>query len=222
MNKFIFYQKGNILGKTSNKKSRSVKNEKPQPTQPLPEPVPIQSNNPIDTNPSIDLNKVVSDSQAALSTEKPKRHRRTKAEIEATRGVNPITQTALNTPTIDRTATLKPAFLLYSSMIADNLLGVPETKLSDIEAEAFASVTSNLMNAFPQYFNNTADPRIAALLGFAGVVPPVIFMKYRIYKSEKANKRPTPPAPNVPPPETKPQKSSDPINLSASNPFGVS
>lgn len=154
------------------------------------------TSNPISDNHShasdIDISKIINDSNHAIKNEKPKRVRRTKAQIEADK-LNPqaSTQTTAvpNQPIqpVDRTKELKPAFLLYSDLLIAKPLECADLKLSDEEAEALAQCTSNLMNAFPEYFNS-ADPKVAAIFGACFTILPVGYSKYRIYQQHKISK----------------------------------
>lgn len=145
-----------------------------------------------------DLNKIVEDSKRNLINEKPKRVRRTRAEIEAAskqpearQNLSALSsQTSFPQANVDRTKELKPAFLLYSDLFLAKPLDCEDLKFSDQEAEAMASVTSNLMNAFPEYFNS-ADPKITAILGAVIVAAPIGYTKYKIFKAhEKKAKTP--------------------------------
>lgn len=148
-----------------------------------------------------DLSKVIADSTKALASEPTKRKRRTRAEIEADNNrvasSGTMSQSApqvhnngmpvFNPPPIDRTKELAPAFKLYSEIFLAKPIGCPELSLSDDESEALAKVTSNLMNAFPEYFN-TNDPRMSALLGLVMVAGPIGYSKYKIYRLFEASK----------------------------------
>lgn len=138
---------------------------------------------------AVDLGAVINDAQKNLLNEKPKRHRRTKAEIQAAGGSGRVGSAPLSTPQVpglnpqmrDRTAELKPAFALYSEIFLAKPLEIPELKFSDTEAENLARVTSDLMNAFPEYFNNS-NPQVGALISAAIVAAPIGYTKYMIYK----------------------------------------
>lgn len=151
-----------------------------------------------------DFSKVIADSTKALASEPTKRKRRTRAEIEsdnlksgsfqhdanrgplATTSYSPLSNQFAPAP-IDRTKELTPAFKLYSEIFLAKPIGCPELSLSDDEAEALAKVTSNLMNAFPEYFN-TNDPKMSALLGLVMVAGPIGYSKYKIYRLFEASK----------------------------------
>ena len=142
--------------------------------------------------PKNDFSKIIDQSAENLKKEKPKRHRRTKAELEADK-LNPSAQPArtslatmpqgLQTP-IDRTKELKPFFQMYSELLFASPMECPDLKLSDSESQALAEVTNNLMNAFPEYFNNH-DPKVMAIGGLVAVAAPIGYMKYQIYKEVK-------------------------------------
>lgn len=146
---------------------------------------------------STSFSKIVTDSKKSLETEPTKRKRRTREELMAdpnfqTKGRKPLesqtapltsSQTVSLTP-VDRTKELQPAFKLYSELLLAKPLECPDLALTDQESQALAQVTSNLMNAFPEYFNNS-DPRVAAILGAAFVAAPIGYSKYKIYKSIK-------------------------------------
>lgn len=149
-----------------------------------------------------DFSSVIAQSQKALANEPTKRKRRTRAEIEAdsansrVMGANNGTtniQQNNNIPQfntvqpIDRTKELTPAFKLYSEIFFAKPIGCPELSLSDEESEALAKVTSNLMNAFPEYFNSS-DPRVSALIGLVMVAGPIGYSKYKIYRLFEASK----------------------------------
>lgn len=153
------------------------------------------------SQPQHDFSKVIQDSQKALANEPTKRKRRTRAEIEADNkrvgtttniSTNPTTQLngygpMVPQPVIDRTKELAPAFKLYSEIFLAKPIGCPELSLSVDESEALAKVTSNLMNAFPEYFN-TNDPKMSALLGLVMVAGPIGYSKYKIYRLFEASK----------------------------------
>jgi hypothetical protein len=149
-----------------------------------------------------DFSKVIADSQKSLANEPTKRKRRTKAEIEAARGISTadINRVGASAPQtynsggfnpqpqpIDRTKELVPAFKLYSEIFLAKPIGCPELSLSDEEAEAIAKVTSNLMNAFPEYFNSN-DPKVTAIFGLILVAGPIGYSKYKIFKLFEASK----------------------------------
>lgn len=171
-----YFQKGFILAR----KSSSME------TQSIPE-----STN---TQPSLDFNKIVETSKSNIQAEKPKRHRRTKAEIEAARGnspQNPQSSPQFQNspqPQVDRSKELKPAIVLYSDLFLARPTGIADLKFTDDEADALAQVTSNLLNAFPEYFNNS-NPKVAAIVGAVIVAGPIGFSKYKIYKQATREKK---------------------------------
>lgn len=152
---------------------------------------------------AIDLGTLVEQSKKTLQSAPTKRVRRTKAEIEAARRGEPSSSSRVGADssssgpiqassgiqpiTRDRTAELKPAFILYSELFIAKPLEVPDLKLTDTEAEALAQVTSGLMNAFPEYFNSS-DPKVATILSAAIVAFPIGYTKYKIYKQAQAQK----------------------------------
>ncbi len=143
------------------------------------------------TEPALDFNKIVETSKASIQNEKPKRHRRTKAEIEAARGSSPQNLQSIpqpQAPQVDRAKELKPAILLYSDLFLAKPTGIEGLKFSEDEAEALSQVTSNLLNAFPEYFNNS-DPKVAAIVGAVMVAGPIGYTKYKIYKSATSEKK---------------------------------
>lgn len=105
----------------------------------------------------------------------------TKPQDPLAQAVNQMNQAP---PSFDRTKEFTPAFKLYSELFLAKPLNCPEIGLSDAEAEALASVTSNLMNAFPEWFN-TSNPKVMAIMGAVVVAVPIGFAKYRIYQSIK-------------------------------------
>lgn len=156
------------------------------------------------------FSKVVADSKKSLIAEPTKRKRRTREELMAdpnfqTKGRKPLeTVNTVASPApiipmtpIDRTKEIQPALKLYSELFLAKPLECPEIALTEEESLALAQVTNNLMNAFPEYFNNT-DPRVAAILGAAFVAAPIGYSKYKIYKSIKAKPLPEIKKENVP------------------------
>lgn len=142
------------------------------------------------TDPALDFNKIVETSKASIQNEKPKRPRRTKAEIEAARSSSPQNPQNIpqSQPQVDRAKELKPAILLYSDLFLAKPTGIEGLKFSEDEAEALSQVTSNLLNAFPEYFNNS-NPKVAAIVGAVMVAGPIGFTKYKIYKAATSEKK---------------------------------
>lgn len=149
---------------------------------------------PPDTIGEADINKLLEQSKANL-TEKPKRVRRTKAEIEAERTGKPLAAGSypqnpqLNPQLIprDRSPELASAFKLYSELLLAKPLECDDLKFSDEEASALGKATSDLMNAFPEYFNNS-DPRVAAIGGAFFIIAPIGYSKYKVYQNHVAKK----------------------------------
>ena len=153
-----------------------------------------------DTNNSLgselNLSQVVEESKQTLQTEKKKRTRRTKAELEAAgipqsgrAGSSPHAgasgpNTFPNPAGRDRTNELKPAVKMYSKIFLADQIGIPALALDDMEAENFAKVTSDLMNAFPEYFNSS-NPKVAALINVGIMLIPIAYSKYMIYAEAK-------------------------------------
>lgn len=163
-------------------------------------PIPTTSNTPdgstLEFSQSLDISKIVEDSKKTLSEEPTKRKRRTKAEMEAASGgrvgSNPVSggSFGLTNPSRDRSQELKPAFQLYSKLFLADPVGIPRLALDDQEAESLARVTSDMMNAFPEYFNSS-NPKIAAALNVALIALPIGYVKYTIYQDHIKNQRRT-------------------------------
>lgn len=168
----------------------------------------IQETSQPNTNISPDFKKVIQDSEKALANEPTKRKRRTKAEIEQSKigtSFDRVQATQSGTTTglqsgngfsgnqtfspIDRTKELKPAFKMYSEIFFAKPIGIKELALSEEEAEALAQVTSNLMNAFPEWFNQD-DPKIKAILGMMFIAGPIGYSKYKIYRIHQIQNTP--------------------------------
>lgn len=143
---------------------------------------------------TISLADVVEQSAKNLQDQpKAKRHRRTKAEIEAERGTSGRvgSNTATGGPNsipsqnglvfVDRTNEIAPALELYSKVFVADPLQIPDLALSTDESIKLGKVTSNLMNAFPQYFNDS-NPQTAAIVGAVVIAVPIVYSKWNIYK----------------------------------------
>ena len=198
--KFTYFLRGSILARKSN----SIETAQLEPSNM--------------TEPSLDFSKIVETSKANIQNEKPKRVRRTKAEIEASRGQSSISQpnqpsigSIPSQPQINRAPELKPAIVLYSDLFLAKPLEVPALKFSDDEAEALAQVTSNLLNAFPEYFNNS-NPKVAAIVGAVIVAGPIGYTKYKIYKQATSEKKIDRVLSKVQNPETKPEQENFSVN----------
>lgn len=157
---------------------------------------PDNNNSAVSTHSDVDLSRVVNESREALQAEPKNRKRRTKAELEAA-GIpqsgragstsyagasGPHPQS--NAIGRDRTNELKPAIKLYSKIFLADQIGVPALAFDDLESEQLAKVTSDLMNAFPEYFNST-NPKVAACINVALIALPLGYVKYTIYAEAK-------------------------------------
>lgn len=180
------------------------------------------------TSPSLDINKVLSESKTNLTEPKTRKPRATKAEMEQRRGragssgaVNAETggpNSGTNPEALNKQiANLKPVFKYGSVMIAD-AVEVSSVAFTDAEAEAMSAVSVGIMNAFPEYFKSD-NPKVAAIISFTIIAGPICYGKYKL-ATKKRETQIVARNPEVKPEASKPQSGDDLLNeIASKGPF---